>query len=146
MADAGGKFKVGLPGVAQVVSAGKLMTGQNAASAAPLATAIVYAFDAIQAEFEPPRLALLKSREALAATIAEADDTFKSQLASLKKSETSGVDVAAKLEELTCKAAAGATYYSSALADLDVQLARNAALRQAALDAKAAAEAAAEEE
>jgi len=141
----GAKFQVGLPFESQVVKvaggegAGILMTGQNPASAGPLATAIVYHFDPIKAEFEPPRLAMLTKRAVLVADIEEAEFNFVAKLDQVKTD-------AAKTEELQTLSQAGRDFRAAALADLDMQLERNATRRQAALDAKAKAEAATEEE
>jgi len=140
---AGAKYQVGLPFEPLVCCSGPLMTGQNPASAAPLATSVVYYFDPIKAEFEPKRLAMLKAREALVAEITTMEKQYEEKLAALKKQETAGGAVADKIEELVALTQAGAAYRAASLTDLDAQLARNAALRQAALDAKAAAEAAA---
>ena len=141
----GAKFQVGLPFVSQVVKVsggegeGVLLTGQNPASAGPLATAIVYHYDAIKNEFEPPRFALLKARAALVGEIEEAEADFTSKLGQLKAD-------ASKLAELQRMAQVGRDFRAAALGDIDMQLTRNATMRQAALDSKAAAEAAAAEE
>ena len=140
------KFQVGTPFDSRVIVDGKLMTGGNPASAGPLATAVVYYYDAIKAEFEPPRLALLKERDALAAEMAEAEKTFVASLAALKADEAKGTAVGPKLDELQLKATSGKLYRSGILAQLDAQIERNAVRRQAALDAAAAAAAAAAEE
>ena len=117
---AGGRFQVGLPEVAQVVTSGMLMMGQNTPSAAKLATTIVYQFDPIKATFEPPRLALLKQRAALVDEIGAAEAAFVDELAGLKKQEAAGQDVAGKLGEMQLKAVAGRDYRAAMLADVDV--------------------------
>ena len=94
----------------------------------------------------PPRLALLKERDALAAEMAEAEKTFVASLAALKADEAKGTAVGPKLDELQLKATSGKLYRSGILAQLDAQIERNAVRRQAALDAAAAAAAAAAEE
>jgi len=143
----GAKFQIGLPMEPLVVKMANLFTAQNPASAGPLATAIVYYYDPIKAEFEPPRLTMLKRREVLVAEIQKADTVFATSLADLKKQEAAGGAVSGKLEELQYKAVAGRQYRAALLADLDMQIERNATRRQAALDAaEAAKKAAAEEE
>jgi len=143
---AGGKFQLATPFTCNVVKSGLLYTGQNPASAAPLATQIVYYYDPIKAEFEPPRLALLSQRAKLIEEMEAAELNFNAKLGDFKKTEANGGAVADKLEELQTKSMAGRDVRNAWLADLDAKLERNATRRQAALDAKAAAEAAAAEE
>ena len=102
--------------------------------------------DPIKAEYEPPRLALLKEREIVVAAIKAATEAFEGELAPLKKQEAAGQSVADKIESLVSKAAAGRDYQMGALADLDAKLERNAIMRQMALDKAAEAAAAAAEE
>ena len=130
-----------------VVKSGLIITGKNPASAASAATAVVYHYDAIKAEFEPPRISMVKARAALVAEIEGAEKMFVEKLAHLKKEETAGAaGTADKIAELQSLSQVGRDFRADKLKDLDMQLERNAAMRQAALDAKAAAEAAAAEE
>lgn len=145
MTEAGAKFMVGLPFECQVVKSGTLFTAQNPQSATALATAIVYAFDTIKADFEPERLELLKKREACVKDIEAAEKAFVAGLSALKKQETAGGAVADKLEELQSKAKVSKAFHGSKLTDLDRMLARNASLRQVAIDDAAAKAAAVEE-
>ena len=146
-AKCGKLFKVGAPFAPRICKAGTLFTGGNPASAAPLATEVVYFFDAVKAEFEPPRLALLKKREVCVGEIEKMDGGFKTSLDALKKEEAAGAaGVAEKLEELTSKVAVEQKFRSSILTDIDNQLERNAVLRKAKIDKLAADAAAAEEE
>jgi len=146
LSEAGAKFQVGLPFEPQVCVDGLIMTGQNPASAGPLATAVVYHYDPIKAKYEPERLSLLEKRTALVAEMEAADKKFAADLAALKKQEESKAPVADKLEELQMKAVAGCQFRTGLLTDLDTKLERNAMARQMALDAKAAADAKAAEE
>ena len=127
---AGKLYKV----AAEVVTVGDLITGSDAAV---IATHVVYYFDTIKATFEPPRLAMLAERAALVQEIEEAEFNFTAKLGSLKE--------AADIEALQMKSQVGRDYRAAKLGDLDVQLSRNATMRQAALDAKAKAEAEVEE-
>ena len=117
------------------------MTGQNPPSAGPLAVQVCYFYDPIRGEFEPPRQALLAERAILVSEIEAAKAAFEKELAALKKQEAAG-GVADKLEMLQMKAVAQRDYRASCLADIDSQLERNAIMRNAAIAAKAAAEAA----
>ena len=138
MTAAGGKFQVGLSMEPLVIQSGNIFTGKNPPSAAALATAVVYHYDKIKAEFEPPRLLMLKGRAELVTEIEAIDVAFNAGLAGAK-------DDADKMEALVASTTAKRDFYGAMLADLDVQLARNASMRQAAIDA-AAAKAAAEAE
>jgi len=143
---AGAKFQVGLKFEPQVVMDGNIFTGQNPASATPLATAVVYAFDPIKKEFEQPRLKMLKERELLVAAIEGAEKEFAAALDGLKKQEASGAAVADKLDELQYKTVAGREFRAAKLIDIDRQIERIAMKRKMAIDAKIAAEKAAAEE
>lgn len=136
MSEAGGLFQVGVTMAPLVVSAGNLFTGKNPLSSAPLATAIVYYCDPIKAEFEPPRLSLLAKREKVVEALEAMELNFVAKLGA--------ADTAEKADEIQMKSVVAKTYYSSALADLDTQLERNASFRQKSLDARAAAAAAEE--
>lgn len=141
MREAGGLFKDGGVFKPNVCVAGNLMTGQNPPSAGPLAVQVCYFYDPIRGEFEPPRQALLAERAILVSEIEAAKAAFEKELAALKKQEAAG-GVADKLEMLQMKAVAQRDYRASCLADIDSQLERNAIMRNAAIAAKAAAEAA----
>lgn len=146
MEAAGAKFQVGLDMESLVVQSGVLFTGKNPPSAGDLAKAIVYYYDPIKAEFEPKREALLKSRAECVSMIEQADFNFSATLEGLKKTEKEGGAAADKIEALQTGAQSARDYRAAMLADIDAKLARNATMRQAALDAKAAAAAAEAEE
>jgi len=139
MDGAGAKFKDGGDFEANVVVDGSLMTGQNPHSAAPLAVAVIYFFDTIKAEFEPSREALLAERSVLVASIDNVKASFEGELATLKKEEAKGTDVAEKIESLQLKSAAARDYQTFKLTNIDAQLERNALGRQVKVDAALAA-------
>jgi malate synthase len=145
MMKAGGIFKDGGVFGENVVVSGNLMTGQNPPSAGPLATAVIYFYDKILAEFEPPRKALLAERAELAAAVMKTKADFEGELTALKKKEGT-VDVAAKIETLQLKTTAGHEYLMGCIANIDGALERLAIARKAAVDAAAAAAAADAEE
>jgi len=135
MREAGGNFIDKGVFVPNVCVSGNLMTGQNPPSAGPLAVQVCYFYDKIRAEFEPPRFALLAERDVLVKEIETSKAAFAKELTALKKQEAAG-GVADKIEMLQLKAIAGRDYRASRLADLDIQLERNAIMRKAKIDRK----------
>lgn len=128
---AGGVYKCSAAFQEHVVVDGNLITGQNPASSGALATAVLYAFDTVRKEFEPPRAALLAEREPLAADIETKREEFTIALNRLKGDEEKNAE---KIENLQMLAVATRDWMMGHLKTVDDKLECLAVQRQAAVD------------
>ena len=132
----------------KVCVAANLITGQNPASAAPLATEVLYALDPLRKKYEPLRNALLEERLPIVKELETKKEEFVIALGALKQQEAANAD---KIERLQMLSMATRDWLDGQLQTIDSKLARVAVKRQLEVDkynkilAAAAAAAAAEE-
>jgi hypothetical protein len=132
----------------KVVVDGRLITGQNPASAAPLATEVLYALDPLRKKYEPLRNALLEERLPIVKELETKKEEFVIALGALKQNEAANAD---KIERLQMLSMATRDWLDGQLQTIDSKLERVAVQRQLEVDkynkilAAAAAAAAAEE-
>ena len=136
------------PWEAKVCVAANLITGQNPASAAPLATEVLYALDPLRKKYEPLRNALLEERLPIVKELETKKEEFVIALGALKQNEAANAD---KIERLQMLSVATRDWLDGQLQTIDSKLERVAVQRQLEVDkynkilAAAAAAAAAEE-
>jgi len=132
-----------------VCTAEKLITGQNPASAAPMAETVLYSLDPIRAKYEPLRKELLVERSQLASEIETKKEEFTIAMGACRGSDDEAT--VSKVEKLQMLSQVTRDWLMSRLSTVDAKLERLSVARQIEVDkwtkilADAAAAEAAEE-